>query len=146
VAARPEELARVTAVGPAKAAPLAAAFGIAHRVADSTETVRLSSSSDIAREARRVLPPAHVEQLVVLITDGGLRLRRTEIVAMGSATSCPMPVREVVATTLRHDGVAFAVAHNHPGGDPTPVRQIVRRRAICETRLGSPGCASLIMW
>jgi len=61
-----------------------------------------------------------VEQVVVLVGDSGLRLRRMEILSTGTASSCPMPVREIVATVLRHDGVAFAVAHNHPGGDVLP--------------------------
>jgi DNA repair protein RadC len=55
-----------------------------------------------------------------LVADGASRLKRAEVVATGSAKSCPVPVREIVATVLRHDGVAFAVAHNHPGGDPAP--------------------------
>lgn len=43
-----------------------------------------------------------------------------EEVAKGGARSCALPVREVLSAALRHDGVAFALAHNHPGGDPTP--------------------------
>jgi DNA repair protein RadC len=31
-----------------------------------------------------------------------------------------IPVREVLNCVLRHDGRAFAVAHNHPSGNPTP--------------------------
>lgn len=40
--------------------------------------------------------------------------------AKGGASGCGLPVREVLSAVLRHDGVAFALAHNHPGGDPTP--------------------------
>lgn len=63
---------------------------------------------------------ARTEHVAVIIADGGSRLTGVEIVAVGSAKSCPMPVREVLAAVLRHDGVAFGVAHNHPGGDATP--------------------------
>ncbi|WP_245535332.1 JAB domain-containing protein [Segniliparus rotundus] len=118
--ARPEELARTPGVGPAKAARLAAAFAIAGRVDAPDEPVQLVQSSDIARVASRVLGASRTEQVAVLVADARLRLRRTEIVAMGSATACPVPVREILATVLRHDGVAFALAHNHPSGDPTP--------------------------
>lgn len=118
--ALPEELAKTRGVGPAKAARLAAAFGIAARVYRVDASARLAGSSDIAREAIRVLASSRAEQVVVLIANGNLRLRRVEVVALGSATGCPMPVREVIATVLRNDGVAFGVAHNHPGGDPTP--------------------------
>ena len=118
--ARPEELARTPGVGPAKAARLAAAFAIAGRVGGQDESVQLVQSADIARVASRVIGTSRTEQVAVLVADGRLRLRRVEVVAMGSATACPVPVREILATVLRHDGIAFAVAHNHPSGDPSP--------------------------
>jgi len=31
-----------------------------------------------------------------------------------------VPVREILNAVLRHDGRAFALAHNHPSGDPEP--------------------------
>ena len=118
--ARPEELSRATGVGPAKAARLTTAFGLAARGGGTTARPVISNSEDIAREAAAVIGNSRTEQVAVLVTDGASRLKRTEIVASGSAKSCPVPIREIVATVLRHDGVAFAVAHNHPGGDPTP--------------------------
>jgi DNA repair protein RadC len=65
---------------------------------------------------------ARAEQVAVIVADGGSRMTDVEVVATGSAKSCPMPVREVLAAVLRHDGVAFGVAHNHPGGDATPTQ------------------------
>jgi len=118
--ARPEELARLTGLGPAKAARLASAFAIASRARTPAGRPVLATSADIAREATAVIGPSRVEQVAVLIVDGANRLKRAEVVARGSAKACPMPVREIIATVLRHDGVAFAVAHNHPAGDPTP--------------------------
>lgn len=114
-------LARVPGVGPAKVSRLVAGFGLATRLATARESwPRVTSSAEIARHAAPVFAGARSERLVVLVVDGGQRLRRTETVASGSAGSCPVPVREIVATVLRHDGVGFAVAHNHPGGDPQP--------------------------
>lgn len=118
--ARPEELIRAPGIGAAKAARLVAAFELARRAVKPDHPVRLHSSADIADAARRMLGAAHTERVVVLVADGAQRLRRIEIVATGTATGCPVPVREIIATTLRHDGAAFAVAHNHPSGDPTP--------------------------
>jgi len=118
--ARPEELARVPGVGPAKAARLAAALALSSRLAMPDEAIRLSSSEDIARVAQPLIGRSRTEQVLVLVADGGLRLKHTEVIASGTAKACPMPVREILAAVLRHDGVAFAVAHNHPGGDPTP--------------------------
>ena len=50
---------------------------------------------------------------------------RVLTVARGSATGCTVPVREVLSLVLRHDGVAFALAHNHPGGTLDPSREDV---------------------
>jgi DNA repair protein RadC len=41
-------------------------------------------------------------------------------VSKGSARRAQMPVREILHAVLSNDGIAFAVAHNHPSGDPTP--------------------------
>lgn len=119
--ARPEELVRTPGVGAAKAARLTAAFALAGRASGgSAQVARLTSSGVIAAAARTLIGAARTERVLVLIADNGLRLRRCEVVASGSATACPVPVREIVSAVLRHGGVAFAVAHNHPAGDPTP--------------------------
>jgi len=118
--ARPEELALVSGVGPAKAARLAAALGLSIRLTVPCEMIKLSTSEDVVRAAQPLIGRSRAEQVAVLVADGGLRLKRVEVIASGTAKACPMPIREVMATVLRHDGVCFAVAHNHPGGDPTP--------------------------
>jgi DNA repair protein RadC len=41
-------------------------------------------------------------------------------VSEGSVERSLVPIREVLNAVLRHDGRAFALAHNHPGGDPEP--------------------------
>jgi DNA repair protein RadC len=138
-AARPEELSKVTGVGPAKAARLAAAFGLAARFDAPSEPVRLLTSKDIARAAQPVIGHARTEQILVLVADGGSRLKRTEIVATGTAKSCPLPVREILATVLRHDGVTFAVAHNHPGGDPTPTAKDLAATAQLQEAAAATG-------
>jgi DNA repair protein RadC len=130
VSARPEDLARVKGVGAVKAARLASAFGIAMRLDAESAEARLFTSEDIAAHARPLIGRARTEQVAVLIADGGSRLKRTEIIASGTAKSCPMPVREIIATVLRHDGLTFAVAHNHPGGDPAPSAADPRATAL----------------
>jgi DNA repair protein RadC len=118
--AQPADLARAMGVGPAKAARLAAAFTMATRLHQEAAEPTLSTSADIAQHARVLIGRARTEQVAVLIANGASRLKRMEVVATGTAKACPMPVREIISTVLRHDGVAFGVAHNHPGGDPTP--------------------------
>lgn len=83
-------------------------------------TPRLADSGAIAAVAQARLNGGRVERLLVLVADSGLRLRHLEEVAKGGSSGCGVPVWEVLSAVLRHDGVAFALAHNHPSGDPTP--------------------------
>lgn len=119
-AARPEELAMRPGIGPAKAAALVAAFQLARRADGEGELVRLRSPDDVARVASRELDGARRECLMVLVCDAANRVRRTVIVSEGSVDRSLVPVREILNAVLRHDGRSFALAHNHPSGDPEP--------------------------
>ena len=69
------------------------------------------------------------ERLLVLVCDAANRLQRIEPVSDGTLDRCAVPVREVLNAALRHDGRAFALAHNHPSGDPTPSRADIEMTA-----------------
>ncbi len=116
-----EELTRTPGVGHAKASRLVAAFALADRLTSTTAEV-ITTSADIARLAQSEIGRSRVEEVVVIVLDGSHRVRHVARVAKGGAAGCPFPVREIASLVLRHDGVAFAVAHNHPGGltEPSP--------------------------
>jgi DNA repair protein RadC len=119
-AAFPEELMRSSGIGPARAARLLAAFELAAR-ARATPTNRVvDSAAAIAELVAPVLARERRENLVVLVADAANRAIRVVPVATGGLDSSPLPVREVLHAVLRYDGRSFAVAHNHPSGDPTP--------------------------
>ncbi len=119
--ARPEELARRPGIGPAKAAAVVAAFGLARKVEHTPASrTSLRSAEDVARIAVRELEGLRRERVLVLICDGRNGLRHTATVSDGSMDRALVPVREILNAVLRHDGRAFALAHNHPDGDPEP--------------------------
>ncbi len=118
--ARPEELAARTGIGVAKAAALVAAFQLGRRAAFETLPVVLRGSAEVAEVARRELDGLRRERVLVLVCDAANRLRRTVVVSEGSIDRSMLPVREILNAVLRHDGRAFALAHNHPSGDPEP--------------------------
>jgi DNA repair protein RadC len=129
--ARPEELARRTGVGAAKAAALVAAFHLCRRLSEPADAAPvLRGPADVAAAVQRVLAGARRERTVVLVCDAQDRLRQRVIVAEGSADRSPIPVREILNAVIRHDGRAFAVAHSHPSGDPTP--SLADRRATAD--------------
>jgi DNA repair protein RadC len=126
--ARFEELTRRAGVGNAKAAALVAAFHIGRRIEEPPDPApRLRDAADVAAAVRSLLADARRERTVVLVCDAQDRLRHRVVVAEGTIDRSPVPVREVLNAVLRHDGRAFAVAHNHPSGDPSP--SLADRRA-----------------
>ena len=120
-AAEPEELATKRGIGAAKAAALVASFHLAKRAeVERAEPVVLRGAEDVAKVARREISRARRERLLVLICDSRNRLLRTVIVSEGSIDRSLVPVREILNAVLRHDGRAFALAHNHPSGNAEP--------------------------
>jgi DNA repair protein RadC len=117
-AARPEELAAHNGIGLAKAAALVAAFQLARRSHADDLPVVLRTADDVTRVARHELDGLRRERVLLLICDAANRLRKTVVVSEGSIDRSFLPVREVLNAVLRNDGRAFALAHNHPGGDP----------------------------
>lgn len=131
--ARAEELARRRGVGPAKAASLVAAFGLARKVERGpAPRALLRSVEDAARIATRELEGLRRERVIVLVCDGRNRLRHTTTVSEGSVDRSLVPVREILNAVLRYDGRAFVLAHNHPDGDPEP--SDADRRATVDVR------------
>jgi DNA repair protein RadC len=118
--ARPEELAQRRGIGPAKAAAILAAFGLAHRSGEADTSFIIRSADDVARFALRELNGLRRERVLVLVCDGGNRFQRSVVVSEGTIDRCIVPVREILNAVLRHDGRAFALAHNHPSGDTHP--------------------------
>ncbi|MFC8046580.1 RadC family protein [Nocardia sp. NPDC057353] len=119
-AARPEELARRTGMGVAKASTVVAAFHLAARARGAAPGRVLAGAADVAAVAAPLFTGARVEWLLVLVCDARHRLRHRVFVAQGALDEVAVPVREILNTVLRHDGRAFAVVHNHPSGDPSP--------------------------
>jgi DNA repair protein RadC len=120
--ALPQELAGRPGVGPAKAARVAAAVGLASRLGAPLRGRVVASTADLADVVRPWLVEARRERVVLVVCDGGLRVRRAFVLTEGASDECLLPVREVLTAVLVHDGASFAVAHNHPSGDVRPSR------------------------
>ncbi len=134
-AARPEELARRPGVGAAKAAAIVAAFRLGRLASRPPDPVVLRSSEDVAAVAIRELAGTRRERVLVLVCDAANRPRQIVQVSEGAIDRSLLSVREVLNAVLRHDGRAFALAHNHPSGDPTP--SDADRRATTDLAAGA---------
>lgn len=135
----PEELAGHPGMDDRRAAALAAAFRLGRLAAAPARPDALRSAADVAAVATRELAGQRRERVIVLVCDAGNRLRRVVTVSQGSIDRCPVPVRETLNAVLRHDGRAFALAHNHPSGDPTPGPEDRRVTRALEAAAGIVG-------
>jgi DNA repair protein RadC len=121
--AQPEELAARRGLGPAKTAALLAALQLGRHLGSGPVPATVRRPDDLAAFALRELAGLRRERVLVLVLDAGNRVQRVITLTDGSVDRSLLPVREVLNAVLRNDGVAFALAHNHPSGDLTPSRQ-----------------------
>ncbi len=118
--AGPEELTARSGVTPEQAAALVSSFRLAQLAASDSVPLRMLSATDVAAVATCELGSATRERVIVLVCDAANHLRQVVQVSEGSVDRAVLPVREILNTVLRRDGRAFAIAHNHPSGDPAP--------------------------
>ena len=68
----------------------------------------------------RPLAHAPAEEFHVVLLDVRGRLLRTERVALGSVSQCPVSPRDVLRAAIREGAHSVVFVHNHPSGDPSP--------------------------
>jgi DNA repair protein RadC len=118
--AGPEELAALSGITPEQAAALVSSFRLARLAAGDPAPSSLLSAADVAAVAMVELGGATRERAIVLVCDAANHLLHIVPVSEGSLDRALLPVREILNAVLRHDGRAFAIAHNHPSADPSP--------------------------
>ena len=115
------ELSRIKGAGPAKAVQLAAAFGLASRLArESLQRQPLNSPAAIHALLGAELRALHRESLRVVLLDTKLHLLRVEEISLGSLNESTAHPREIFRPALIYSAFAIILAHNHPSGDPAP--------------------------
>ena len=115
------ELAKIPGVGPAKAVQLAAAFGLATRLARETLTKqKLDTPELIYTLLGAEMRALSRESLRVVLLDTQLHHLRTEEVSSGSLNESVAHPREIFRPALLYAAFAIVIVHNHPSGDPTP--------------------------
>jgi DNA repair protein RadC len=108
-------------LGEARAVALAAAFELGRRGAWAPPQ-RGQRCLDPRSVYELMRPVAHapVEEFHVVLLDVRGRLLRTERIAQGSLTQCPVNPRDVFRTAVREAAHGIVFVHNHPSGDPAP--------------------------
>ena len=115
------ELAKIKGVGRTKAVQLAAAFGLASRLAhESLVDIPLDSPARVFELLGAEMRQLGKESLRVVLLDSKLRLLRVEQVSLGNLNECLAHPREILRPAVLHNAFAFILVHNHPSGDPAP--------------------------
>jgi len=115
----PEHLIKIHGLGPTKTARLLTALALPTR-AHTTHTVTVRCPDDLVPVLRPMFSLLRHERFAVAICDRQARVRTVRTITDGGSDGAPLMIRDTLATVLRHDGHAFAIAHDHPSGDPTP--------------------------
>ncbi|MBM3974731.1 MAG: DNA repair protein RadC [Planctomycetes bacterium] len=116
------ELAAERGVGPARAAAVRAAFGLARRLAEAAlrPGAAVRGGGDVARLVRDSVRGSGQESFFVVPLDRRNRVLSVRVVGTGGVDSVGAHPRDVFAPAIRESAAAVVVAHNHPSGDPAP--------------------------
>lgn len=116
------EVAAMPGLGAARAAAVAAAFGLARRLTEARfrPGAAVRDGRAVARMVRDTARGARQEQFFALLLDARHRVLGLRVISTGGLTGAPVHPREVFAAAIRDGAAAVVVAHNHPSGDPTP--------------------------
>jgi DNA repair protein RadC len=115
------ELVKMKALGPAKAAHLAAAFELGRRaVQQEAREVPLNSPDLAYKYIGSELQALNHESVRILLLNTRLCLMRHEELFRGTLNESMAHPREVIQKVLTHKAFAFILVHNHPSGDPAP--------------------------
>jgi DNA repair protein RadC len=116
------ELARVSGIGPARAAQIVAALELGRRTLAQRPRARVQLQSP--QQAAAFLMPGYsgrpVEQLGVVLLNTKHRVLRTTALAVGALNSAGIEPRDIFREAAVGGAAALVVFHNHPSGDPTP--------------------------
>ncbi len=136
-----ESLTEVNGFGESLAAHWALLMEIFARLSEAPVRERqvFSGPEVVVEAARARMGHLAVEEFWVALVDNKNRLIAWERVGRGTVDEIPVYPREVLALAIKHQASGVILAHNHPGGDPTPSvqdRELTRRIVQLGRELG----------
>lgn len=125
--ARPEQLEKISGVGPALCAFWEVLREMRARYEESPlkTHVVVDSPKVVAELAMARLGDQAEEEVWIAMLDNSNRLTEWRQVSKGTVDQAPMYTREVMGLALEHKASGIILVHNHPGGNPNPSKQDV---------------------
>ncbi len=100
---------------------------VAHRIEKSRQPlqqcmakIEIQSPADAVAAARSVLQDKHKENFIGLYLNSRNRIRKTELISLGTVNAALVHPRETFRPALMSRAVALIVLHNHPSGEVEP--------------------------
>lgn len=86
------------------------------------QSARVDGPASAAMHLMPELAWSSKEKFAVVVMDVKHLILTTEIVSVGTSTTCLADPKEIFGVVLKHKGVYMIVAHNHPSGslEPSP--------------------------
>jgi DNA repair protein RadC len=136
-----DELARISGIGRARAAQIAAALELGRRTLAHAPTarIRLRSPRDAAAHLMPAFADRPVEQFGVVLLDTKHHVIRTTVLSIGNLNTAVIEPRDVFREAALGAAAAIVVFHNHPSGDPSPSPddvELTRRLAAAGVLMG----------
>jgi len=139
IMARPALLSDIKGIGPSVLAQWALIQEVFARVGEASTRSKapLSNPTEVAKAAMARIGNKGTEEFWVAFLDTKNRVIAWEQVSKGTIDATPVFPREIMAAALRFEAASIILAHNHPGGDPSPsMEDITLTDRIRETATG----------
>jgi DNA repair protein RadC len=121
------ELESVPGIGEAKAAQLTAAFELGRRLLADWPSTRwtVRSPRDVADRLVLQMGRLEREELRVVLLNTKNVVLRMATVYQGNVSTSLVRIGELFRDAVRLNAAGIIVVHNHPSGDPSPLRRMV---------------------
>ncbi len=125
IMARPEQLVEIDGIGPGVGAQWTLIQELFARIGEAVTSSKqaLSDPAEVAKAAMARIGSKGTEEFWAAFLDSKNRVISWEQISKGTVNATPVFPREIMATALRLEAASLILAHNHPGGDPSPSRE-----------------------
>ncbi|MGI6153132.1 MAG: RadC family protein [Christensenellaceae bacterium] len=97
-----------------------------HWFSGKDQHTQITSIDSAAEYARAYLAGKPYEQFYVFCLDTQYRVKNAECLSTGTTREAAVYIRQVVQSVLRAGTEKILVAHNHPGGKPSPSKSDIQ--------------------
>ena len=117
-----QELMKIEGIGRVKAIELKAVAEIAKRnwIPQKTIGRKINTPEEVYRLMSPEYKHQEVEALKTIILDSRNKLIRVVDIAVGTANSMMVPVKDIFKEPIKAGAVSIILVHNHPSGDVSP--------------------------